>query len=135
MMTDQAFRGSCLCGRVAFSIDGPLGSVMNCHCSICRKAHASAFRTRVAVPRTRLHWLSGADLIRHFESSPGVDRQFCGNCGTRLATALGEAYGVPLALIDNPGDIAVALHVHYGSRVSWYDPCDTAPRYDTVPDA
>ncbi|WP_315752151.1 MULTISPECIES: hypothetical protein [unclassified Bradyrhizobium] len=31
------FRGSCLCGRVGFEVDGPFDNFLNCHCSRCRK--------------------------------------------------------------------------------------------------
>lgn len=41
--------GSCLCGGVQFEIHGALTDVLNCHCSMCRKLHASAFRTRAKV--------------------------------------------------------------------------------------
>ena len=29
--------GSCLCGAVAFTVEGPLRYVTSCHCSQCRK--------------------------------------------------------------------------------------------------
>ena len=38
-------RGSCLCGDVAFCVDGPLELRSHCHCSMCRKTHGSAFAT------------------------------------------------------------------------------------------
>jgi hypothetical protein len=31
-------RGSCLCGGIRYEVDGPLGMVVHCHCSMCRKA-------------------------------------------------------------------------------------------------
>ena len=37
-----AFRGSCLCGEVAFEVEGPFDSFLNCHCSRCRKATGTA---------------------------------------------------------------------------------------------
>ena len=36
-------KGSCLCGGVKYEIDGELGAVTNCHCSLCRKMSGSAF--------------------------------------------------------------------------------------------
>ena len=39
-------RGSCLCGRVKYRINGALKRALNCHCSICHKAQGSAFRSR-----------------------------------------------------------------------------------------
>jgi len=37
-------KGSCLCGGVKYEIDGGLGAVTNCHCSLCRKMSGSAFQ-------------------------------------------------------------------------------------------
>ena len=34
--------GSCLCGDIAFEIDGPVDTAGHCHCSMCRKFHGSA---------------------------------------------------------------------------------------------
>ena len=42
-------KGSCLCGSVRYEIDGPLDGAMNCHCSMCRKAHGAAFRSRAGI--------------------------------------------------------------------------------------
>ena len=42
-------RGSCLCGGVKYRITGQLSDARYCHCSMCRKAHGSAFRARTTV--------------------------------------------------------------------------------------
>ena len=44
-----ALQGSCLCGGVKFEIGGPLIAPSNCHCSLCRKQHGAAFRSRARV--------------------------------------------------------------------------------------
>ena len=43
------FPGSCLCGAVRYEIDGLDMPVGHCHCTTCRKAHASAFTTTAGV--------------------------------------------------------------------------------------
>jgi hypothetical protein len=42
-------RRSCLCGGIKYQINGRLSGAMNCHCSMCRKAQGSAFRSRAAI--------------------------------------------------------------------------------------
>ena len=45
-------RGSCLCGEVAYEVDGPLEHAHHCHCSYCRKFHGTPYATyAMARPR------------------------------------------------------------------------------------
>lgn len=127
--------GRCLCGGVTFVVTGELGPALNCYCSICRRAHSSAFRTRVAVGSSQLTWLSGNELIASFESSPGHDRQFCRRCGSRLATVLtpGDRVGLPLALLDDVDDVMVGAHVHVSSKPAWVEICGDAPCHAELP--
>ncbi len=63
--------GSCLCGGIQYEINGPLTDVLNCHCSMCRKLHASAFRTRAKVQASDWQTVKGQELMKFYESSPG----------------------------------------------------------------
>jgi hypothetical protein len=67
-------RGSCLCGGVRYEINGPLSYPLNCHCSMCRKAHSAAFRSRARVKADDFRWMQGAELVTYYESSPGNHR-------------------------------------------------------------
>src|SRR5436190_16952963 len=108
-------RGSCLCGGVKFEITGDLMHPLNCHCSLCRKQHGAAFRSRVRVRASDLKWLQGEELVRYYESSPDFHRGFCGNCGSpvvnrpgpnsqnaRANPAAAFELGVPLAILEDP---------------------------------
>ncbi len=44
------YRASCLCGAVAFEVEGPFERFLNCHCSRCRKATGTAHSCEVIVP-------------------------------------------------------------------------------------
>lgn len=51
------FRGSCLCGRVVFEVDGRFDKFLNCHCS-----PAGGFDEPLGtVPDRHVHWASRAD--------------------------------------------------------------------------
>src|SRR2546425_9022302 len=50
-------RGSCLCGEVAYEIDGPLERASHCHCSYCRKSHGTPFATYAMAQIAGLRWL------------------------------------------------------------------------------
>jgi hypothetical protein len=73
----SVLHGSCLCRGVLFEIDGPLIAPSNCHCSMCRKQHGAAFRSRARVQTSDLKWIQDEDLVTFYESSPGSYRGFC----------------------------------------------------------
>ena len=74
--------GSCLCGTVRWQVDGDLGTMSHCHCSMCRKAHGAPFATYVSTASGNFRWLDGEETITTFESSPGFLRAFCSTCGS-----------------------------------------------------
>jgi len=76
--------GGCACGGVRFEIDGDLGPIQLCHCSICRKSNGSAFAANMPTPAAAFRLTAGADLLREFETSPGKHRTFCGTCGSPI---------------------------------------------------
>ena len=56
-------RGSCLCGKIRYEIQGGVGAVSHCHCSRCRKAHGAAFGSYARVNRKEFTLLTGAELF------------------------------------------------------------------------
>jgi hypothetical protein len=125
--------GSCLCGKITYEITGELTDVLNCLCSMCRKLHASAFRTRAKV-RTR-DWTtrSGESLLTFYESSPGEHKGFCSVCGSSLYTkfdANPEVLGFPLGTLDTDPQVKATRHVFVGSKAPWFDITDGLPQIE-----
>ena len=123
----MSVKGSCLCGGVRYEVEeGGFGRVVNCHCSMCRKATGAAFRTRASVRPAAFHWLAGEDLISRYESSPGETRTFCGVCGATLATFLDDKeIGLPLGTLDDDPGVRPAAHVFIDSKAPWFEITDT----------
>ena len=136
MPDENRLTGSCLCGAVRFTILGPLGQTLNCHCSICRKAHSSAFRTRSAVRSEQLSWISGEESIGRYPSSPSTVRCFCTICGTRLHSEYPDhpgMFGVPLGLFDNDPGVRPEAHIFVGSKAPWFEITDDLPQHAGMP--
>ena len=140
------FHGSCLCGGVKFEITGPLFSSLNCHCSLCRKQHGAAFRSRARVRRTDFKWVQGEDLVSYYESSPGYRRGFCRVCGSpilnraephfRLVASHPDTlaeFGIALGTLDDDPGVRPACHVFVGSKASWFEITDDLPQYAELP--
>jgi hypothetical protein len=66
--------GSCLCGSVAFEIEGRLTPIQYCHATRCRKATGSAFAAEVAALTSAFRWIRGEDLITVYEATVADDR-------------------------------------------------------------
>jgi hypothetical protein len=129
----MAHRGSCLCRRVTYEIVGELTDVLNCHCSMCRKLHAAAFRTRAKVNAKDWRTLTGEQFIKFYESSPGERKGFCSECGSSLFTkfdANPDVLGFPLGTLDTDPGVKAMCHVFVGSKAPWFDITDDLPQHD-----
>jgi len=116
--------GSCLCGEIAYEIDGLDGPIGHCHCGACRKAHASAYTSTARVMRDRFRLTRGGAALKTFESSPGKQRRFCGNCGTHVyADRAGDAHVIlRVATLDDDPGARPAFHIWTAHAVDWLDP-------------
>ena len=129
-------RGSCLCGGVRYEVSGPLSYPLNCHCSMCRKAHGAAFRSRARVKADDFRWTQGAELVTYYESSPGNHRGFCRLCGSPLLSHFDynpRSYGLPLGALDDDPGIKPGFHVFVASKAPWYDITDELPQFAELP--
>lgn len=129
----MALSGSCLCGGVTYEIQGELGDVYNCHCSMCRKLHAAAFRTSCKIRSADWKTLKGEELIRFYESSPGEHKAFCSVCSASLFTCFDahpEVYGFPLGTLDTDPGVRAQRHVFVGSKAPWFEITDALPQHD-----
>lgn len=72
------YKGSCHCGRIAFEVEGEIGNVIACNCSICsRKGSLLWF-----VPRELLRLLTADEEIATYTFNKHVIKhRFCSKCG------------------------------------------------------
>jgi hypothetical protein len=129
-------RGSCLCGGVRYEITGPLKGALNCYCSMCRKAHGAAFRSRAGVKAEDFRWMQGEDLLAWYETSPGTHRGFCRVCGAKLLSRFDfdpGVYGLPLGALDDDPGVKPKRHVFVAYKAPWYDITDDLPQHEELP--
>jgi hypothetical protein len=132
----RILRGSCLCGDIKYQIDGRLSGAVNCHCSMCRKAQGSAFRSRAAVKSAEFTFIQGEELITFYESSAGNHRGFCRVCGSPILSKFDDHpnyYGLPLGALDDDPGIRPKLHVHVASKAPWHTITDDLPQLPGAP--
>jgi ADP-ribosyl-[dinitrogen reductase] hydrolase len=124
-------RGSCLCGAVAFEIDGRVTPIQLCHARRCQKFTGSAFSPELAARAERFRWLRGEDQLAQYEAPllrepPPLRRSFCRACGSPMPAFQPETGFVILlagVLDDDPG-VRPFRHIFTSH----------APAWDAVPD-
>lgn len=125
-------RGSCLCGAVRYEVTGPVHDVHHCHCSMCRKAHGSAFSTFARLTASELRIVAGQAEIRSYRSSPPIERTFCATCGTRLTVGfdgMPDAVWVTLTTLDGDAGVRPGAHMFVASKAPWDEISDALPQY------
>lgn len=113
--------GSCLCTAVAFEVSGPLRSVVNCHCSQCRKwtghfvAATAAWKRDLKIhdPLNQLTW---------FQSSKHAQRGFCKRCGSSLFWQSDnlETTTILAGTLDGATELRTEAQIYVGDKGDYY---------------
>ncbi len=126
--------GSCLCGAVAYEVDGSFAFAGNCHCSICRRLHGAAFATWGILGEGEFRWLRGEEQLTAYETSAGNSRAFCSRCGSPLVSMHSGRVGeIVLASVDGDPGMKPREHIFVGSKADWYDISDSLPQHEEWP--
>jgi len=122
--------GGCLCGAVRYSINGEMHWAGYCHCESCRKQTASPLTAYVSIDESAV--MFHGETVSTFQSSEGVERGFCGKCGTPVSYKTTERPGeieLYLASLDVPQAVLPQSHVHWGERLPWLEIHDDLEKY------
>ena len=112
--------GSCLCGARAYEIEGEIGGVWICHCSLCRKASGSVGNAILIVPRAQFRWLRGEDHGQTYALRETYTITRCRTCGTPLPAEVDETHiYVTAGTLDVPLGAGVRTHLFCASRADW----------------
>lgn len=120
--------GGCFCGALRYEAQGVPFHETICHCADCRRSAGAASVAWFSVARDALRFVAGAPS--RFRSSPGVERSFCGRCGTGLTYASDrypEEIDVALCSLDDPSALTPLDHVWTMQRPAWEALCDGRP--------
>ena len=91
------YKGSCHCGRIAYEVEGDLGEVMECNCSMCsRKGSLLWF-----VPRNNLRLLTPeGNLGTYTFNKHRIKHRFCAACGIHPFAEAPDQAGNPMAAVN-----------------------------------
>jgi hypothetical protein len=111
--------GGCYCGRIRYRISRMPRATGICHCRSCRRT-AGAQSVAWAVNETDAFAFT-TGRPHAFRSSDGVERTFCGECGTTLTYRRDsrDLVDVTLATLDDPELLPPTKETWCRDRVSW----------------
>ena len=114
MSTSTAYKGSCFCGAVQFTVTGKPAMQGYCHCESCRTWAAAPANAFTLWDPKSVSVTQGSDNIATFNKTANSERCWCKVCGGHLFSRhpTMELTDVYAAVIPDfpfkPG-----MHVHY----------------------
>jgi hypothetical protein len=124
----QPVTGGCLCGSVRYQVNGPLRSIIACHCEQCRRS-SGHFVAATACRRAHFVLLRDATL-QWFSAVSGFRRGFCKQCGSSLffEETGGERVSIAAGSLDAPQGLQIAAHIYVAEAGDYYAIDDGAPQ-------
>ncbi len=131
-MSDEPkhYKGSCLCGAVAYDIEGPLRPVVGCHCVQCRKT-SGHYVAATQGYGDRLKFSSDTGLS-WYRSSDTAERGFCSTCGSSLFWRRldNEMISICAGTLDGPTGLEMECHIHGEAAGDYYSLDDGLPQIE-----
>jgi hypothetical protein len=127
---NRTLTGRCLCGAVEYAVMDEFLYALNCHCSNCRRATGSAFKSFAGISRDKFRITQGADQLMIYGEENSCDTR-CKICGSYLYSVVREGKFVHVtlgSLVDKP-TIRPKAHIFVGSKAPWFTITDDLPQY------
>jgi hypothetical protein len=127
----RVLRGKCRCGAVRYEVADAFLYAANCHCSECRAATGSAFKSFAGIEKHKLEITDGLDDIAVFGEAQLNDTR-CAACGSFLFSVVRDGAYVHVSmgsLVDTP-TIRPTEHIFVGSKAPWHEITDDLPQFD-----
>ncbi len=120
--------GSCLCGKVAFTIDGDLSPPSACHCGQCRKQSGHVWSS-TWTHQDNLSF-TASDTLRWFRASETARRGFCSECGSFLFWQHNEEETISISMgaLSEPTGLKLSKHIFVADKGDYYDISDDLPQ-------
>ncbi len=129
MVETKTYEGGCLCGNIRYSITSSLDFSAHCHCRSCQLASGAGFATWAGMKTISFNVIKGK--IKICETSSGVERGFCDNCGTSLTYANESGWpgviSVLAVTLDDPSFAKPTAHVYTSHQQPWIKLDDGLP--------
>ncbi len=122
--------GGCMCGAVRYEASGKPLEGGYCHCHSCRRHTGAPVVALVFFEADKVRFTKRDRSI--YNSSPGVKRGFCDQCGTSLTWEgkFGEraVINIHISTFDDPDPHVPESRFFHEERIAWFDVAGDLPR-------
>ena len=126
--------GGCLCGKIRYQVSGVPNWVAVCHCVSCRRATGALLSVYAGFDDAAFRYSDGEVIIH--ASSNGVERSFCGDCGSSLTYSStrwpGEVH-ILVATFDDPSPHIPKAQVYVKDALPWLPALNEIAKFHTTP--
>jgi hypothetical protein len=123
--------GHCFCHSIQFEVEGPEKFACFCYCHSCQRAAGAPVVPWATYQKSAFTVTQGAMCWR--ESSPGVTRGHCSDCGSSITyeneTRPGEI-DVTVNSLDDPREPTLRAHIWTEDKQPWLQIGDELPVYE-----
>ena len=119
--------GGCLCGAIRYKSSEAPHFASYCHCGMCRKSSGAPYAGFVQFSEDAVQWLEGRP--REYQSSPGIIRRFCGDCGSSLTFETEGVMFLSLGSLDKPENVRFECHTYTNTKLASIDLTDGLPQH------
>ena len=117
-------KGSCLCGTVRYTVEGPLRAVVACHCRQCRK-QTGHFLAATDARRDAIEVVN-EDHLEWYRASDDAARAFCRTCGSLLFWQRdgSEHTSIAAGTLDDDEGVKLERHIYTADKGGYYEITD-----------
>lgn len=119
--------GGCLCGSIRYRASAEPQWASYCHCGMCRKISGAPFMGFVEFPEGTFEWIQGQ--LNQYQSSKGVTRRFCSNCGSSLTFEAGGILFISQGSLDFPEQVVFDCHTYTKTQLPGIELADKLPQF------
>jgi hypothetical protein len=131
--TDRVLAGACECGGVRYEVADAFLYAAHCHCSRCRAATGTAFKSFAGIELRKLAITTGHDRLL-IVGDENANHTRCGVCGSLLFSVVRDGAFAHVAmgsLVDAPS-IRPTEHIYVGSKAPWFEITDDLPQHEEL---
>jgi hypothetical protein len=125
-----AITGGCLCRAIRYRAEAEPQARSLCHCRTCRLAAGAPSLAWTIFSAASFAFTAGTPV--RFQSSAGIWRTFCGQCGTALAYQRDDqpqTIDATTASLDDPDAYPPAVEIWTSQKLAWESLNGTIPQF------